>query len=872
MTYSLTGLTVSGTYQRLVQYISGDFYDGIGNYIPITKGATGPTGPAGTTLLWMGEWDSMFLYDANDLVVYDNSTYICLNPIVSVPSSPPDVDASNWGILAKGTQGVQGATGLGGTIGLYGSFYDTTTQINPTASLPNAMRFNTTDFSNGVSIVNNSIITIDSVGVYNIQFSAQLDKTDSGNDQIDIWLRKNGVNIDNTNTTIELFGNNAENVAAWNWLVSSNSNDYYEIMWSSADVNIRLLSRGTQSTPLRPAIPSVILTVSQITYTQLGPTGSQGGQGATGPQGFQGDQGFQGFQGVTGPQGFQGDQGFQGVTGPQGFQGFQGATGPQGFQGDQGQGATGPQGFQGFQGVTGPQGFQGDQGQGATGPQGFQGFQGDQGFQGFQGATGPQGDTGAGGYGGLLFYLNYIQDTNPTITPLTPSELSTILTPQVINDATSLTVSPTANTDVSLLSTIANLTSTQTTITYTTPNSNTVDVVVSQFAVYRSDITGDNNIIPPGIWDLNLYAKADANNDENNIGLRYFLIGRTTGGTYSNLVENGSDLNYLFDSIALQKINLSLIINNPIDITPYESLHVIITSRNRNANAHTAEIYYQSSNSYSHLHTSFGMIGETGPQGLQGATGPQGVTGPQGFQGFQGDIGPQGVQGPTFSYSQFANNFEYFDHFDYTTLDTTLYRQSLVGTGAITFPQRTDTIGTFRFALSTDTASQAAILMPQTVAAFNIPVNGIYSLQAGVLFNNVPATASRWIWRTSLLNTASGQQAGVGVRLAWSASASTPVFQCFAFNGVTETNITSNITATTSTWYSFAFTMTARTSVQYWINGISQGTITQNIPQAALQIFLALNNNGVNTTAASVDVDCLQYKYTRPTPFNWLTL
>ena len=272
-----------------------------------------------------------------------------------------------------------------------------------------------------------------------------------------------------------------------------------------------------------------------------------------------------------------------------------------------------------------------------------------------------------------------------------------------------------------------------------------------------------------------------------------------------------------------------------------------------------------------------GPQGVTGPQGFQGFQGIQGVTGPQGFQGIQGVTGPQGfqgVQGPAFAYSQLANTFEYFDHFDYTTLNTTLYRQSLVGTGAITFPQRTDTIGTFRFATSTDNTSQAAILMPTTVAAFNIPVNGTYSLQTGVLFNNLPATASRWTWRTSLLNTVlvGGQQAGVGIRLAWGVSQSAPIFQCFAFNGVTETNIPSNITATTSTWYSFAFTMNSRTSVEYWINGISQGTILGNIPQSTLQIFLALNNNLSNTSAISVDVDCLQYKYVRPTPLNWLSL
>jgi len=39
-----------------------------------------------------------------------------------------------------------------------------------------------------------------------------------------------------------------------------------------------------------------------------------------------------------------------------------------------------------------------------------------------------------------------------------------------------------------------------------------------------------------------------------------------------------------------------------------------------------------------------GLVGPTGPQGIQG---PTGSTGPQGIAGTPGDIGPQGIQGPT---------------------------------------------------------------------------------------------------------------------------------------------------------------------------------------------------------------------------------
>jgi len=89
-------------------------------------------------------------------------------------------------------------TSIGVQIGqqeYYGSFYSTVDQTNAGATSANKMAYNTTDLSNGVSIVSDSRITMANAGVYNIQFSAQLDKTDSGDDTVQIWLQKNGSNI-----------------------------------------------------------------------------------------------------------------------------------------------------------------------------------------------------------------------------------------------------------------------------------------------------------------------------------------------------------------------------------------------------------------------------------------------------------------------------------------------------------------------------------------------------------------------------------------------------------------------------------------------------------------------------------------------------
>lgn len=146
----------------------------------------------------------------------------------------------------------------------YGAWHSDTTQTNLGATYANTMTLTTVDYESGVHLVAGSRIQFSQDGTYNIQFSAQLDKTDSGNDEIEIWLSKNGQNVQHTATTIELSGNNAENVAAWNFFIDAYKDDYVELKWHSNDIDMRLLARGTASNPDRPHIPSLIVTAQQV--------------------------------------------------------------------------------------------------------------------------------------------------------------------------------------------------------------------------------------------------------------------------------------------------------------------------------------------------------------------------------------------------------------------------------------------------------------------------------------------------------------------------------------------------------------------------------------------------------------------------------
>jgi len=155
------------------------------------------------------------------------------------------------------------ATGVGTAFPYYGSFYDTTIQNNLVADAVNIMSYNTTAENYHVTIQNNNRITFEYPGVYNIQFSAQLEKTGGQASVVNIWLRKNGNDVAWSDTEITL-ANASRQVASWNFVISEVANDYIQICWASSDTNVRVFSQAATINPPRPAIPSVILTVTPV--------------------------------------------------------------------------------------------------------------------------------------------------------------------------------------------------------------------------------------------------------------------------------------------------------------------------------------------------------------------------------------------------------------------------------------------------------------------------------------------------------------------------------------------------------------------------------------------------------------------------------
>jgi hypothetical protein len=145
----------------------------------------------------------------------------------------------------------------------HASYYDTTTQTNPVANQVNLFRYNSVVSEFGITRgVPTSKIFVSNTGVYNFQFSAQIDKTVSGVDQMWIWPRINGVNVPDSATKVNIQGSAEAEVAAWNFLLVMQAGDYFELAWQSPEDDMIILAEPAASN--YPGIPSIILTVTWV--------------------------------------------------------------------------------------------------------------------------------------------------------------------------------------------------------------------------------------------------------------------------------------------------------------------------------------------------------------------------------------------------------------------------------------------------------------------------------------------------------------------------------------------------------------------------------------------------------------------------------
>ena len=159
---------------------------------------------------------------------------------------------------------VNGGANIQFPYGAFQSGVDQTAVVN-TAT---AMTFNVTDYSNAVSIVSNSRITVTTAGIYNLQWSGQFENADTQLHDASVWIRVNGADVVGSNSLVSVpnkhGGVNGHTIAAWNYFVELQANQYVELWWSTDDAQVSLQYYAAGVTPTRPTTASVIATLSFV--------------------------------------------------------------------------------------------------------------------------------------------------------------------------------------------------------------------------------------------------------------------------------------------------------------------------------------------------------------------------------------------------------------------------------------------------------------------------------------------------------------------------------------------------------------------------------------------------------------------------------
>jgi hypothetical protein len=164
-----------------------------------------------------------------------------------------------------GQQIIDAAGGGGGAVGYYAQYQDNISQPLGAVNVGQPVKFRTMDFSNGVTVNADTEITIANTGIYNLQFSFQYQNTSSQDQDVTVWLRKNGSDVLGSAGFVAVIashgGTPGHCLPSWNYLLDAVGGDYYELYWSATSTQVTLHYYPGSLPP--PSAASAIFTVTQ---------------------------------------------------------------------------------------------------------------------------------------------------------------------------------------------------------------------------------------------------------------------------------------------------------------------------------------------------------------------------------------------------------------------------------------------------------------------------------------------------------------------------------------------------------------------------------------------------------------------------------
>jgi hypothetical protein len=149
----------------------------------------------------------------------------------------------------------------------YGAFSDFNDQT-ATANTANLVTLSVTDFSNQVTI-SSSKITVQNAGIYDLQFSVQVESNSNAPQDVFFWLKQNGTDIVGSTGKVGLParkspGDPFHDIKGWNYFLSMEAGDYVEIYWSTTSADVSIQTYAASASPTKPSTASVVATMSFV--------------------------------------------------------------------------------------------------------------------------------------------------------------------------------------------------------------------------------------------------------------------------------------------------------------------------------------------------------------------------------------------------------------------------------------------------------------------------------------------------------------------------------------------------------------------------------------------------------------------------------
>lgn len=141
----------------------------------------------------------------------------------------------------------------------YGTFYTNTDQaigVNTATVVNNWIESDTSK-----TYLDGTRIYVEETGDYFAQFSCMFIKTNASSGTADMWIRKNGTDLPDSNTRVTLAGSNSEITMTVGLVLDLDAGDYIQFVSSASASNI-LLSHSPAS--VGPAVPGIIATLNLI--------------------------------------------------------------------------------------------------------------------------------------------------------------------------------------------------------------------------------------------------------------------------------------------------------------------------------------------------------------------------------------------------------------------------------------------------------------------------------------------------------------------------------------------------------------------------------------------------------------------------------